>query len=473
MNSFDKKFGLLHFIGIGGIGMSGIAEVLVNLGYEVSGSDIVENQNVLRLKRLGVNIFKGHKKTNIEEASMVIVSSAIDHNNEEVIEARKLRIPIVKRAEMLAELMRFKKSISVAGTHGKTTTTSLMATILEAANLDPTVINGGIINSYKSNAKIGSSNWMVVEADESDGSFIKLPSTNVIITNIDSEHLDFYGNFRNLKEAFKQFINNIPFYGIAVVCLDNPTVQSIISEIEDKRIITYGISPQADYRAQNIVNKDGRTFFTLEVSPKAHTPTKSIDGITSNIPGIHNVQNVLAACAMAIEMGIKPDVFKKALENFEGVNRRFSFLSSFKGVKIFDDYGHHPVEIRATLSAAREVSKNKVVAVVQPHRYSRLKMLFPDFTTAFNDADTVFITNIYSAGETEDEGISDEHLISALVASGHKDVRKYKNLDNLHEFLENNLGEGDLIIFLGAGDITQHARNFSDLLKRGKNYAKI
>jgi len=473
MNSFDKKFGLLHFIGIGGIGMSGIAEVLVNLGYEVSGSDIVENQNVLRLKRLGVNIFKGHKKTNIEEASMVIVSSAIDHNNEEVIEARKLRIPIVKRAEMLAELMRFKKSISVAGTHGKTTTTSLMATILEAANLDPTVINGGIINSYKSNAKIGSSNWMVVEADESDGSFIKLPSTNVIITNIDSEHLDFYGNFRNLKEAFKQFINNIPFYGIAVVCLDNPTVQSIISEIEDKRIITYGISPQADYRAQNIINKDGRTFFTLEVSPKAHTPTKSIDGITSNIPGIHNVQNVLAACAMAIEMGIKPDVFKKALENFEGVNRRFSFLSSFKGVKIFDDYGHHPVEIRATLSAAREVSKNKVVAVVQPHRYSRLKMLFPDFTTAFNDADTVFITNIYSAGETEDEGISDEHLISALVASGHKDVRKYKNLDNLQEFLENNLGEGDLIIFLGAGDITQHARNFSDLLKRGKNYAKI
>ena len=473
MNSFDKKFGLLHFIGIGGIGMSGIAEVLVNLGYEVSGSDIVENQNVLRLKRLGVNIFKGHKKTNIEEASMVIVSSAIDHNNEEVIEARKLRIPIVKRAEMLAELMRFKKSISVAGTHGKTTTTSLMATILEAANLDPTVINGGIINSYKSNAKIGSSNWMVVEADESDGSFIKLPSTNVIITNIDSEHLDFYGNFRNLKEAFKQFINNIPFYGIAVVCLDNPTVQSIISEIEDKRIITYGISPQADYRAQNIVNKDGRTFFTLEVSPKAHTPTKSIDGITSNIPGIHNVQNVLAACAMAIEMGIKPDVFKKALENFEGVNRRFSFLSSFKGVKIFDDYGHHPVEIRATLSAAREVSKNKVVAVVQPHRYSRLKMLFPDFTTAFNDADTVFITNIYSAGENEDEGISDEHLISALVASGHKDVRKYKNLDNLQEFLVNNLGEGDLIIFLGAGDITQHARNFSDLLKRGKNYAKI
>ena len=357
MNSFDKKFGLLHFIGIGGIGMSGIAEVLVNLGYKVSGSDIVENQNVLRLKSLGINIFKGHKKSNIEEASMVVVSSAIDPNNEEVIEARKLRLPIVKRAEMLAELMRFKKSISVAGTHGKTTTTSLMATILEAANLDPTVINGGIINSYRSNAKIGSSDWMVVEADESDGSFIKLPSTNVIITNIDSEHLDYYGSFRNLKEAFKQFINNIPFYGMAIVCLDNPTVQSIISEIEDKRIITYGISPQADYRAQNIVNRDGRSFFTLEISPKVYSPTKSINGITSNIPGIHNVQNVLAACAMAVELGIKPIVFKKALDSFEGVKRRFSFLSSYKGVKIFDDYGHHPVEIRATLSAAREVSK--------------------------------------------------------------------------------------------------------------------
>ena len=470
MNSFDKKFGLLHFIGIGGIGMSGIAEVLVNLGYKVSGSDIVENQNVLRLKSLGINIFKGHKKSNIEEASMVVVSSAIDPNNEEVIEARKLRLPIVKRAEMLAELMRFKKSISVAGTHGKTTTTSLMATILEAANLDPTVINGGIINSYKSNAKIGSSDWMVVEADESDGSFIKLPSTNVIITNIDSEHLDYYGSFRNLKEAFKQFINNIPFYGMAIVCLDNPTVQSIISEIEDKRIITYGISPQADYRAQNIVNRDGRSFFTLEISPKVYSPTKSINGITSNIPGIHNVQNVLAACAMAVELGIKPMVFKKALDSFEGVKRRFSFLSSYRGVKIFDDYGHHPVEIRATLSAAREDSKNKVTAVVQPHRYSRLKMLFPDFTTAFNDADTVFITNIYSAGENEDKNINDEHLISALVSSGHKDVRKYINLENLKEFLEKNLDEGDLIIFLGAGDITQYAKNFSDFLSKGKNY---
>ncbi len=464
MNSFDKKFGLLHFIGIGGIGMSGIAEVLINLGYKVSGSDLVENQNVLRLKSLGIRIFIGHKKSNIEEASMVVVSSAIDSNNEEVVEARMRRIPIVKRAEMLAELMRFKKSISVAGTHGKTTTTSLMATILETANFDPTVINGGIINSYKSNAKLGSSDWMVVEADESDGSFIKLPSTNIIITNIDSEHLDHYGSFRDLKEAFKQFINNIPFYGIAIVCLDNPTVQSIISEIEDKRIITYGISPQADYRAQDIKTKDGRTFFTLEISPKVHSPTKSINGIISNIPGIHNVQNVLAVCAMATELGIKPEIFKMALEGFQGVNRRFSLLSSFRGINIYDDYGHHPVEIRATLSAARQVSKNRVVAIVQPHRYSRLKILFEDFTSAFNDADTVFITNIYSAGEKKDPEITETQLIASLVASGHKDVRKYKNLEDLRDFLEKNLEEGDLVIFLGAGDITHHAKSFTKLL---------
>ena len=465
MKNFDKKFGILHFIGIGGIGMSGIAEVLINLGYKVTGSDLIENQNVSRLKKLGINIFIGHKKKNIEDAAMVVISSAINQENEEILEAKKRRLPIVKRAEMLAELMRFKKSISVAGTHGKTTTTSLMAAILETAHLDPTVINGGIINSYNSNAKIGSSDWMVVEADESDGSFTKLPSTNVIITNIDAEHLDYYGTFRNLKEAFKQFINNIPFYGIAIVCLDNPTIQSILSEIEDKRIITYGISPQADYKAKNIKTNNGKTFFTLEISPRVHAPTKSINGMISIIPGIHNVQNVLAVCAMAFELGISAEFIKDALEKFEGVNRRFSFLSSYNGVKVYDDYGHHPVEIRATLSAAREVTKNKVVAVVQPHRYSRLKMLFADFTTAFNDADTVFITDIYSAGENELEDINKENLISALTAGGHKDARNFENLENLENFVKDNLDEGDVIIFLGAGDITQYARKFSDLLK--------
>ena len=467
MKSFDKKFGLLHFIGIGGIGMSGIAEVLVNLGYKVSGSDLVENQNVKRLKNLGVNIFKGHHKSNIDDADMVVVSSAIDSKNEEILEAKTRRLPIVKRAEMLAELMRFKKSISVAGTHGKTTTTSLMAAVLESAQLDPTVINGGIINSYKSNAKIGSSDWMVVEADESDGSFTKLPSTNIIITNIDKEHLDYYGSFKELKEAFKQFINNIPFYGMAIVCLDNPTIQSILLEVEDKRVITYGMSLQADYRALNIKSNEGKTFFTLEISPRVHSPTKSIDGIVSNIPGIHNVQNVLAVCAMSIEMGISIQTVKKALEDFQGVNRRFSFICDYNGIKVYDDYGHHPVEIRATLSAAREVTKNKVLAVVQPHRYSRLKMLFSDFTTAFNDADTVFITNIYSAGEEEDININRDRLISALLASGHKDARKYESLESLKGYVDKNLSNGDIILFLGAGDITQYAKNFSKLLDQG------
>ena len=471
MKNFDKKFGILHFIGIGGIGMSGIAEVLFNLGYKVTGSDLVENQNVLRLKKLGINIFTGHKKENIEDAAMVVISSAINKYNEEIIEAKKRRLPIVKRAEMLAELMRFKKSISVAGTHGKTTTTSLMAAILEAAALDPTVINGGIINSYKSNAKIGSSDWMVVEADESDGSFTKLPSTNVIITNIDAEHLDHYGSFRNLKEAFKQFINNIPFYGMAIVCLDNPTIQSILPEIEDKRIITYGISPQADYKAKNIENNNGKTFFTLEVSPKAHTPAKNINGIISNIPGIHNVQNVLAASAMAIEMGIKSEFIKTALERFQGVNRRFSFLTSYKGIKVYDDYGHHPMEIRATLSAAREVAKNKVVAIVQPHRYSRLKMLFADFTTSFNDADSVFVTEIYSAGENKLEGINRDTLIASLIAGGHKDARDFESLDKLKEFVIDTLYDGDVVIFMGAGDITQYARKFAKLLQENeRNY---
>mgnify|MGYP001302013044 CR=1 FL=1 len=467
-----ENLGIIHFIGIGGIGMSGIAEILHQSGYYIQGSDINESNNTNRLEKLGIKVYIGQKKINVNNAKIIVISTAISETNEEYIEAKKMFLPIVHRSEMLGELMRLKQSIAIAGTHGKTTTTSLMAAILEEADLDPTVINGGIINSYNSNAKIGSSDWMVVEADESDGSFTKLPSTNIIITNIDAEHLDHYGSFRSLKEAFKQFINNIPFYGMAIVCLDNPTIQSILSEIEDKRIITYGISPQADYKAKNIENNNGKTVFTLEISPRVHTPTKSINGIISNIPGIHNVQNVLAASAMAIEMGISSEFIKTALEKFQGVNRRFSFLTSYKGIKVYDDYGHHPVEIRATLSAAREVAKNKVVAIVQPHRYSRLKMLFADFTTSFNDADSVFVTEIYSAGEEQLEGINKDTLIAALIAGGHKDARDFKSLDKLKEFVLDTLGNGDVVIFLGAGDITQYARKFSDLLQgKERNYA--
>ena len=459
MQVFDTKIGLIHFIGIGGIGMSGIAEVLTNLGFKISGSDISENANTLRLKKLNIIITIGHKKENIEEAAIIVISSAIKSDNSELIEARRKRLPIVKRAEMLAELMRFKKTIAVGGTHGKTTTTSLMAAILEKAKLDPTVINGGVINSYNSNAKLGFSDWMVVEADESDGSFLKLPCTNVIVTNIDAEHLDYYKSYKELKSAFKKFINNIPFYGLAVICIDNSTIQSIISEIEDKKIVTYGLSPQADYRAKNIKFMDGKTFFSLEISPRKDSSAKTLNNMVSNIPGIHNIQNVLAVCAMASELGMPLNIIKPGLEDFEGVNRRFSLIKDFKGIKIFDDYGHHPVEIKATLAAAREISKNKVIAVVQPHRYSRLKLLFEEFTLAFNDADTVFITDIYAAGESIPVDMSKEILINSLISAGHKDPRPYESKE-LNFLIKNKLEKGDILVFLGAGDITNKAKFF-------------
>ena len=456
---FDTKIGEIFFIGIGGIGMSGIAEVLVNQGFEITGSDIAENLNIARLRKLGVKVNIGHVAENINSASIVVISSAIERNNIELIEARKKRIPIVKRAEMLAELMRFKRTIAVAGTHGKTTTTSLMATILEKAKYDPTVINGGVINSYNSNAKLGSSDWMVVEADESDGSFLKLPASFVIVTNIDAEHIDYYKSFKELKNAFKKFINNIPFYGAAIICIDNPTIQSIISEIEDKKIITYGLSPQADFRATNIVFRECKTFFSLEISPKKDASAKKIQNMVSNIPGIHNVQNILAVCSMAVELGIDLEVIKSALLGFEGVNRRFSLIKNYKGVQIFDDYGHHPIEIKATLSASREITTDKVVAIVQPHRYTRLKLLFEDFTSAFNDADIVFITDIYSAGELNSFDLKKESLINALIAAGHKDVRAFNDKE-LKSLIEKELNIGDIVVFLGAGDISSQARFF-------------
>ncbi len=456
---FDTTIGKIFFIGIGGIGMSGIAEVLANQGFEVAGSDISENLNIIRLRKIGVKINIGHSAKNINSSAIVVISSAIEKNNIELIEARKKRIPIVKRAEMLAELMRFKKTIAVAGTHGKTTTTSLMATILEKAEYDPTVINGGVINSYNSNAKLGRSDWMVVEADESDGSFLKLPATFVIVTNIDAEHIDFYKSFKELKNAFKSFINNIPFYGTAIICIDNPTIQSIISEIEDKQIITYGLSPQADFRATNIVFKDSKTYFSLEISPKKDASAKKIENMVSNIPGIHNVQNILAVCSMSVELGIELEEIKLALEGFEGVNRRFSLIRNYRGIKIFDDYGHHPIEIKATLSAAREITKDKVVAIVQPHRFTRLKFLFEDFTSAFNDADIVFITEIYSAGELNHYDLTNYSLINALIAAGHKDVRIFED-EELKKLIEKKLENGDIVVFLGAGDISSKAKLF-------------
>ncbi len=463
MKVFNTKIGVIHFIGIGGIGMSGIAEVMHVLNFTITGSDISENNNINRLRKVGVKIFIGHKEQNISEASVVVISSAINSNNIELEKARKKRIPIVKRAEMLAELMRFKNTIAIGGTHGKTTSTSLIAAILEKARLDPTVINGGIINAYSSNARLGSGDWMIVEADESDGSFLKLPSTVVVVTNIDPEHLDYFGHYDKLKNAFRKFINNIPFYGFAVVCIDNSTIQSLMTEISDRRIITYGLSPQADVRAINLEQTADGTKFTLEISANAVSPKKVEHNLYSKIPGIHNVQNVLASCAVCNEIGISFDDIKNGLLSFQGVSRRFSILYNEDDIKIIDDYGHHPTEIKAVLSAARDVTRGKVIAIIQPHRYSRIKALFSDFMTAFNDSDILFISDIYSAGEKPLENINKESFIRALNSAGHKDVRSYEGTKSLLDFSLRDIYSGDTIIFLGAGDITNWAKEFQTL----------
>ena len=465
MNKFNPKIGVIYFLGIGGIGMSGIAEVMHNLKYKVKGSDLSLNTNTKRLEELGIEIIIGHSSQNIQDASVVVVSSAIDMFNVEIEEARKRRIPIVKRAEMLAELMRFKNTIAVGGTHGKTTTTSLISTILDKSNMDPTVINGGIINSYGSNARVGSGDWMAVEADESDGSFLRLPATIAVVTNIDPEHLDFYGNYRKLKEAFKTFVENIPFYGFAVMCIDDSSIQSLMTEITERRIITYGFSHQADIRATNLEITEYGTKFNLEISPRIDSQKSIIENLCSTIPGRHNVQNVLAACAISLELGISSDNIRIALRSFEGVKRRFSILGVYKEIKIIDDYGHHPMEIRSALSAVREITDGRVIAIIQPHRYSRLRDLFDDFTISFNDADIVFILDIYAAGEEPIDNINKENLIRSIRSAGHKDVRPCNNLDDLIMFSSKNILPKDSIIFLGAGSITNWARDLSDYFK--------
>lgn len=465
MNKFNPKIGVIHFIGIGGIGMSGIAEVMHSLNYKISGSDLSLNANTQRLEELGIQIIIGHNSDNIKDASVVVVSSAIETINVEVEEARRKRIPIVKRAEMLAELMRFKNTIAVGGTHGKTTTTSLISAILDKANMDPTVINGGIINSYGSNARLGTGDWMTVEADESDGSFLRLPSTIVVVTNIDPEHLDYYGSYKRLKEAFKSFIENIPFYGFAVMCADDSAIQNLMTEITERRIITYGFSHQADIRAVNLEITEHGTKFNLEVSPRIDAPMNIIEGLYSTIPGRHNVQNVLAACAISLELGISSDNMKKALKEFQGVRRRFSNLGVYKGIKIIDDYGHHPMEIKSALLAAREITPGRVIAIIQPHRYSRLRDLFEDFTTSFNDADIVFVTDVYAAGENPIKNINKENLVRSIRSSGHKDVRPCNNLEEFINFSSKNTLPKDTIIFLGAGSITNWASDLVDYYK--------
>jgi len=455
--------GPIHFVGIGGIGMSGIAEVMLNLGYTVQGSDLRENPNVKRLKKLGATIFIGQKAEQVRGAGAIVMSSAIKADNPELVEARARSIPVVRRAEMLAELMRLKWAVGVAGTHGKTTTTTMIAALLEGGSLDPTVINGGIINAYGSNAKLGLGDWMVVEADESDGSFLKLFPTVAIVTNIDPEHMEHYGDFDTLRDAFTAFVENLPFYGFGVLCIDHPEVQALVSRIKDRRVITYGFSPQADVRAENLKLESTGSRFDVVF--------RNVDGVEDRwddlflpMAGKHNTQNVLSAIAVSRRLGISQAQVRAALNGFVGVKRRFTHVGDWNGVNIIDDYGHHPVEIEAVLQAARQVTSGSVHAVVQPHRYSRLSDLFEEFCTCFNDADHVYVADVYEAGEKPIENINGPALVTGLMSHGHRNAQSITK-DTLASTLKPNLKPGDLIVCLGAGDITYWAAGLAEALE--------
>ena len=452
-----SDIGALHFVGIGGIGMSGIAEVLHNLGYTVQGSDISESANVKRLREKGIDVQVGHSAEALGDARVIVVSSAIKSDNPELIAARERLLPVVRRAEMLAELMRLKQAIAIGGTHGKTTTTSMVAALLEAGGLDPTVINGGIINAYGTNARMGEGEWMVAEADESDGTFVKLPADIAVVTNIDPEHLDHYGSFDKVREAFHQFVENVPFYGFAVMCLDHPEVQSLVGRIEDRRIVSYGETPQADVRILNRRTEGAKNHFDVEIRDRVTESSKTIEGIELPMPGRHNVLNATAAIAVADGLGIAADAIKRGLSGFSGVKRRFTHTGNWNGVDIFDDYGHHPVEIAAVLKAARDAAKGKVIAVMQPHRYTRLRDLFDDFCSCFNDADTVVIADVFEAGEAPIEGINRDSLVSGLKSHGHRNVLKLHDPADLPPLIRSIASSGDFVLLLGAGNITQWA----------------
>jgi UDP-N-acetylmuramate--alanine ligase len=451
---------IIHFVGIGGIGMSGIAEVLHNLGYVVQGSDLAVNNNINRLSDLGVNVMIGHAEENLGSAAVVVISSAIKVGNPELDAARKRLTPVVRRAEMLGELMRFKWAIAVGGTHGKTTTTSLVAALLEEAEMDPTVINGGIINAWGTNARLGSSEWMVAEADESDGTFVKLPSTITVVTNIDSEHMDYFGSFDHLKEAFVSFIEQIPFYGFAVLCIDDAGVQAIIPRVSDRRVITYGVTPQADIRVADINTSADGSNFDIIITDRKSGDERVIDKLYLPMVGNHNILNSAAAISIAIELGLTDDVIRKGLGGFTGVKRRFTKTGVVDGITIIDDYGHHPAEILAVVNAARvTTAEGRVMAVVQPHRYSRLRDLFEDFCTCFNDADIVVVADIYAAGEMPIEGVTQASLIEGLRAHGHRMVIPLGHPDDLTVIVNEHMNSGDLVVCLGAGNITVWAND--------------
>jgi UDP-N-acetylmuramate--alanine ligase len=457
MRTMPLSIGTIHFVGIGGIGMSGIAEILVNLGYTVQGSDIADNYNVERLRKKGVTVHIGHAAENLGDARVVVVSSAVKPENPELVAARTKLVPVVRRAEMLAELMRLKNAIAIGGTHGKTTTTSMIAALLDAAQLDPTVINGGIINAYGTNARLGASDWMVVEADESDGTFTKLPATAVVVTNIDPEHMDHYGSFDALRDAFRTFVENIPFYGFAAMCIDHPEVQALIGRVLDRKIVTYGFSPQALIRATNVRIGPGGARFDVVITDRVSGTTRIIDDLRLPMYGEHNVANSLAAIAVAVELGLPNDVVRNALGGFAGVKRRFTKTGEAKGVTVIDDYGHHPVEIAAVLKAARSATTGNVVAVVQPHRFTRLQSLFPEFCTCFNDADMVIVADVYTAGEQPIDGVDRDALVKGLQEHGHRHVVALPDSKALAAMVNDNARPGDMVVCLGAGNITQWA----------------
>ena len=457
MQAMPLDIGIIHFVGIGGIGMSGIAEVMHNLGYQVQGSDIAQNANVDRLRALGMKIDGGHKAENLGDARVIVTSSAVKPDNPEVVAARKAMLPIVRRAEMLAELMRLKWSVAVGGTHGKTTTTSLVASVLDAAGLDPTVINGGIINAYGTNARLGDGEWMVVEADESDGTFLKLPADVAVVTNIDPEHLDHFKTFDAIKDAFRTFIENLPFYGFAVMCLDHPTVQELVGKIEDRRVVTYGENPQADVRLHDVDLTGGRSRFSVSIRDRKTGQVTDIADLSLPMPGHHNALNATAAIAVAYHLGMTPDAIRSGLKGFGGVKRRFTRTGDWKGVAIFDDYGHHPVEIAAVLRAARASTDGRVIAVVQPHRYSRLASLFDQFATCFNDADTVIVADTYAAGEQPLPGADRDSLVFGIKAHGHRHVLGIDGPQDIAGIVRDQAKAGDYVVFLGAGTITNWA----------------
>jgi len=452
-----RDIGPIHFVGIGGIGMSGIAEVLANLDYTVTGSDVAESANVKRLRDKKISVAVGHDAKNVDGAAVLVVSSAIKRDNPELIAARAKRLPVVRRAEMLAELMRLRSAVAIAGTHGKTTTTSMVATLLDAGGLDPTVINGGIINAYGTNARLGAGDWMVVEADESDGTFLKLPADIAIVTNVDPEHLDHFKTFDAVKDAFKAFVENVPFYGFAVMCTDHREVQALVGRIEDRRIITYGENPQADVRLVDLTHENGASRFSVVFRGLDDKAEHVIADLTLPMPGRHNALNATAAIAVAHNLDVPDELIRKALSSFGGVKRRFTRTGEWNGVTIIDDYGHHPVEIGAVLRAARESNAGRIIAVMQPHRYTRLRELFEQFCTCFNDADAVIVADVYSAGEAPIEGIDRDSLVAGMRARGHRNVNALQSSGQLASMIKDMAQPGDMVVCLGAGNITQWA----------------